>query len=219
MKRGGAFQDSLHRPRITQAGIDHEMETMTVGPFDAEILLDEIDALAINGIHELLGFLLAFAASQEAADFILSGSVKKDTQGVWTAPEKVLGPSPDDDRISGLSGVLNDAFGNLQDGFAVNHIQLVGIEAAFVTSTEKGLEETVVQWISAFLTNLHDGFRAIRQPGDLLGEQLIPKLPAKLGRERLSDFASPASILPFHCDDLDHVVSAPASTSEPGSSL
>ena len=51
------------------------------------------------------------------------------------------------------------------------------IEAAFITPAQKGFEESVVEWICAFLANLDDGFGAIRKPGNLLGQQLIPKLP------------------------------------------
>jgi len=134
---------------------------------------DEIDALAVNGIHELLGFLLTFAASQEAAHFIFSGCVEKHTQRVWAASQKMLRPPSDDDGVSRLSGVLNDAFCNFQNGFAVNKVELVRVEAAFITPAQKGFEEPVVEWIGAFLSNLDDGFGAIRKPGDLLGEQLI----------------------------------------------
>src|SRR5258708_40138671 len=75
---------------IADRRIDHSVVNGAVRPFDAEILLDEIDALAVNGIHELLGFLLTLAASQEAAHFIFSWSVKKHTQRVLAAPEKML---------------------------------------------------------------------------------------------------------------------------------
>jgi hypothetical protein len=79
------------------------------------------------------------------------------------------------------------------------------IEATFVASAQKGFEEAVVERIGTFLAALDDGFGAIREPGDLFGEQLIPKLPAQVRREQLGDFASAASVLPFHCDDFDHV--------------
>jgi hypothetical protein len=75
---------------IADRRIDHGVVNGAVRPFDVEILLDEIDALAVNDIHELLGFLLTFAASQEAAHFIFSGSVKKHAQGVGAASQKML---------------------------------------------------------------------------------------------------------------------------------
>jgi hypothetical protein len=189
---------------IADRGIDHGVVNGAVRPFNAEILLDEIDALTVNGIHELLGFLLTLAATQEAPHFIFSWSVKKHAQRVWAVPQKMLRPPSDDDGVSSLGGVLNDPFCNLQNAFAVDHVELVRIEAAFITSAQKGFEEPVVEWIVAFLSNLDDGFGAFRKPGDLLGQQLIPKLPAQLGRKQLSDFASAASILPFNCDDFDH---------------
>ena len=113
----------------------------------------------------------------------------------------------DDDRIAFFSGVLNDLFGKLQDAFAIDEIELVRIQAAFVASAQKRFEEAVVEGIGAFFANFDDGFRAIREPGDLFGEQLIPKLPAELCRKQLSDFASAASVLSFDGDDLDHALS------------
>src|ERR1700738_2945391 len=197
-------QNHVNDGLIADRRIDHGVVEGAVWPFDFEIFLDEIGTLAVDAIHELLGFRLALASRQEAPDFVFSRSVKKHTQGVWTAPQKKLRPPSDDDRVSSFSGVLNDAFCNLQNTFAVNDVELVRVEAAFITSAQKGFEEPVVERIGAFLSNLDDGFGAIREPGNLLGQQLIPKLPAQLRRKQLSDFASAASILPFNCDDFDH---------------
>src|ERR1700738_488475 len=198
------IQNHVNDGLIADRRIDHGVIDGAVWPFDFEIFLDEIGTLAVDAIHELLGFRLALASRQEAPDFVFSRSVKKHTQGVWTAPQKKLRPPSDDDRVSSFSGVLNDAFCNLQNTFAVNDVELVRVEAAFITSAQKGFEEPVVERIGAFLSNLDDGFGAIREPGNLLGQQLIPKLPAQLRRKQLSDFASAASILPFNCDDFDH---------------
>jgi hypothetical protein len=67
---------------IADRGIDHGVVDGAVWPFDFEIFLDEIGTLAVDGIHELLGFRLALASRQEAPDFVFSRSVKKHTQGV-----------------------------------------------------------------------------------------------------------------------------------------
>jgi hypothetical protein len=75
---------------ITDRGIDHGVVNGAFRPFDVEIFLDEIVALAVNGINELLGFVLTLAASQEAPHFIFSRSVKKYTQRVRAIPEKML---------------------------------------------------------------------------------------------------------------------------------
>jgi len=48
---------------IADRSIDHGVVDRAVGPFDLEILLDEIDAFLIDGIHELFGFFLALASS------------------------------------------------------------------------------------------------------------------------------------------------------------
>ena len=87
-------------------------------------------------------------------------------------------------------------FGQSQDAVSYTHLDVY---------KRQGFEEAVVERIGTFLAALDDGFGAIREPGDLFGEQLIPKLPAQVRREQLGDFASAASVLPFHCDDFDHV--------------
>jgi hypothetical protein len=117
----------------------------------------------------------------------------------------MLGPSSDDDGISLLSGVQNDTLRKLQDVLAINQLELVRIEAAFITAAQKRFEEPVIERIGSFLSNLDNGFRAIRKAGNLFGQQLVPKLPAQPLRKQLSDLAPTASVLPFDCDDFNHV--------------
>ena len=198
------IQNHVDDGLIADRSIDHGVVNGAVRPFNVEILLDEIGALAVNSIHQQLGVLLTLAASQEAPHFIISRSVKKHAQRVWAFPEKLLRASSNDDGVSGLSGVLNDPFRDLQNAFAVDYVELVGIQATFITPAQKRFEQPVVEWIVALLSNLNDGFGAIRKPGDLLGQQLIPKLPAQLRGKQLSDFAAAASVLPFNRDDFDH---------------
>jgi len=125
---------------IANRRIDHAVVNGAVRPFDFEILLDEIHALAVYRVHELQRFGLTLAAGQEAPHFVFSRSVEKHAQGVRAVAEKMLCSPSDDDRVSGLSGMLHNALGKLQNCFAVDQVELVGIEAAFVTSAQKGFE-------------------------------------------------------------------------------
>ena len=127
----------------------------------------------------------------------------------------MLRPSADDDGVSPLRRVLNDAFGKLQNALAIHHVELVRVQASFITSAQKGFEEPVVEWIGALLANLDDGLGTIGEQRDLLGQQLIPKLPAEPRRQQLSDFASAASVFPFNGDDFDHVGAMPPIRSPP----
>ena len=47
---------------------------MTVGPFDAEILLDEIGTVAVHSLRKLDGFALARATGLQAANFFRNGA-------------------------------------------------------------------------------------------------------------------------------------------------
>lgn len=48
---------------VADRRVHHRVVDGAVRPFRMEILLDEIDALSIDGIHELLSFILGFAAA------------------------------------------------------------------------------------------------------------------------------------------------------------
>jgi hypothetical protein len=105
----------------------------------------------------------------------------------------------------------DNALRDLQNIFAVHQIQLGRIEASLVTSTHERFDETIVEWVGSLLSLLHNRLGTMREVGDFLREQLIPKFPAKPLGKPLSDFTAAASIFPFHCDDLEHAVSsAPA---------
>jgi hypothetical protein len=75
---------------IADRSIDHGVVNGAIRPFDVEIFLDEINTLAINCVHQLLGFLFALAASQQASNFILPRSVKKNPQRIFAVLEELL---------------------------------------------------------------------------------------------------------------------------------
>ena len=113
VERFHKIQDHVSDALITGRRIDHGVVSGAVRPVDAEIFLDEFDAVVIDGIDALLRFLLGFAARYEAAHFIFPGSVKKDAERVRTIPEKVLRAASHDHAVTGFRSVLNDTFGNL----------------------------------------------------------------------------------------------------------
>ena len=49
----------------------------------------------------------------------------------------MLGASSDDDGVPRLRRLLYDKFGELQNAFAVDDFQLVGVEAALVTAAQE----------------------------------------------------------------------------------
>ena len=185
--------------------IDHRVVSGAVGPVDAKIFLDELHAFVIDAVYAFLCFLLRFAARYKTSYFIFPGSVEKDAERVLAVPEEMLRAPSYDDAITGFRGVLNDTLGNLQNTFAVDDVQLVRIQASFVTPAQKGFKKPIVEWIGAFLANLDDVLGAMCQPGDLLRQVLIPQLPAQLLGKQLRDFAAAASIFPFNRKYSDHL--------------
>jgi len=115
-----------------------------------------------------------------------------------------LRPSSDNHAVSGARRVLHDFLCKLQYALAVNELEFVRVEASLITPAQKGFEEPVVERIVSLLSPRNDILGAIRQPGDFLRQQLIPKLPAEALRKLPSDFTASTSVLAFHCDDSDH---------------
>ena len=197
--------DRLNYGLITYSRIDHGVINRAAGPLDFEILFDEISAFEIDCIHQLVGLLFGLAAGQQSPHLIISRSVQKYSQCVGVVPENKLRSSSDDDAISRARRVLNDFHREFQYAFTVHELQLVSIDAALVTSAQKRFKEPVVERVVSLLSLLDNFLGAIGKPGDLLGQQLIPELPAEMVREPLRDFTAAASVLTFNRDNSDHL--------------
>src|SRR5215467_15186391 len=57
------IHDHAHGSLISAAGVNHGMVNRAIRPFHVEIFLNEVRALTIYGIDQLLGFFLCFSAS------------------------------------------------------------------------------------------------------------------------------------------------------------
>ena len=66
----------IHDGLIADRGIHHRVINR-VRPFDVEMLLDEINAFALEAIHQFLGFLFGFATALKPAHLILSPGVQE----------------------------------------------------------------------------------------------------------------------------------------------
>ena len=162
------IQNHVNDSLVADRAVDHGVVNATIRPFDAEIFLDKIPALAVNRIYQLFRFDLSLAAIYQASHLVFSGSVQKYAKGILAILEKLLRSSPDDHGIAFFGDLLNNTFGNSQDAFTVYDIEFVRIEAAFVAASQKRLEQTIVQRISALLSHFDHRFGTIRQLGDLL---------------------------------------------------
>ena len=68
---------------FTHRGIDHQMEEMPRGPLDAEVLLDEVRAVAVHGLHASSNrFLLALSALLQAAHFLFERRIDENVEGI-----------------------------------------------------------------------------------------------------------------------------------------
>jgi len=71
-----------------------------VRPIDTKIFGDEIGTFAIDGIDQLVSFVLRLAANQQPSHLVFCWSVQKHAQSVVPVSQKMLGPSSDHDTVS-----------------------------------------------------------------------------------------------------------------------
>jgi hypothetical protein len=206
------IQNHVKDCRVSDRSIDHGVIQGAVRPFDVEELLDEICAFPVNRIDELFGLLLTLAASQQAPHLIFSRSIKKYPQRILAVLEKLLRSPSDDDRVSRFRRAQNHTFCKLQNALAIDNLELVRIEASFVAPAQKRFKEPIVERIGSFLPKFDDCLGTFSKPRYLLSQQLIPKLPAKLLSQQLSDFAAAASVFAFNGDDFYHFHLRPRQT-------
>src|SRR5579862_6573697 len=123
------------------------METMTVRPLHAEMLLDEIGAVAIHVLSELDGFILAIALSLQPAHLALERSIEKDMKCICARLEVIRGATSHNHTISLVCGCLHNSFRNLADAIGVHYLQSRGVQTSFVAAAHKGPEEPVENWV------------------------------------------------------------------------
>src|ERR1700722_3437629 len=94
------IEDSLNHGLVTNRGIDHEMEEMTGRPLHVEVLFDEGRAVAVHGLGQLNGFLLALAHGPQAVHLLFKGGIDKDVKGIGTVAEIICRPASHDDVVT-----------------------------------------------------------------------------------------------------------------------
>jgi hypothetical protein len=75
---------SNHR-LVPNRGVDHEMEELTGRPLYIEVLFDEGRAVAVHGLRELDGFLLALPHGPQPVYLLFEARIDKNVKGVGTA--------------------------------------------------------------------------------------------------------------------------------------
>ena len=88
--------------------------------------------------------------------------------------------------------------------------------AAFITSSRKGFEQTVLKRVSPLFTLCNSGSFAKGQAGDLLGQQLVPKLPAQSAANFSAIAAAPE---PYSRSIVKILIISPSATRLPAVGL
>src|ERR1700689_1143585 len=97
------------------------METVAVGPVDAEILLDEIGTVAIHSLRKLDGFTLARATGEQAANLSLKRSIDKHVKRVGARLQVISGAASHNHTVAFLRRFFYNSLGNLTDAIGVHH--------------------------------------------------------------------------------------------------
>jgi len=75
-------EDGFGYELVADVGVEHDVVKEAGGPFDVEIFLDEVDAIAIDSVDEFSRSFFGFAATDEATDFVFPWSVEENAEGV-----------------------------------------------------------------------------------------------------------------------------------------
>src|SRR5215469_16139190 len=116
----------------------------------------------------------------------------------------MLRPAANNHTISSTRRLANHLFRDSQNAFTVERFHLMGVDAAFITSTYKGLEQLVVQRIILLLTLFHCSLGTLRRSRDFFRQLFVVKLPTQALRKQLRDFSAPGTIFSFHANKSDH---------------
>src|SRR5579872_662940 len=210
-------QDNLDGHFIAHAGINHQVETMPSRPVDVEISFNEVRAVAVDSLDEFCRFLLAFSCQSKAPDSFLKGSINEDMKSVGAFAEVICRPSAHNHAIAGVRDFRQEFLHHLTNALGIHHLQPRGVQATFKAALHERFEEPVVHRISLLFVLFHGAAIAVHPPRDLLGQGLIPELPAQPRCQTLCDLAASAAVFPLQSDNSHwhNSLAHPAATSPP----
>ena len=140
---------------------------------------------------------------ETSAVFFLLGKRTKRSAKCHRGPQELLRSSSHDDTIPRGRGLFDDLLRDSDDAVGVEGLNW-RTRATLVASKNEGLEQTIIKRVVAFFTCLNCGLLTVRESGDLLCQQLVPKFPTQLGGKLFGDFRCSRSVFPLDSDDSDH---------------
>lgn len=111
--------------------------------------------------------------------------------------------------------LLDDLLRDFDNALGIEHLHR-SAPAAFITSTRKGFEQTVIKRVSPLFTLCNSGSFAKGQTGDLLGQKLVPKLPAQSAANFSAIAAAPE---PYSRSIVKILIISPSATRLPAVGL
>src|ERR1700733_4381484 len=196
------LQNRFDYELIAEFGIDHNIVERAVRPLLAEIVADEIGAVAVHFGDELLGFFFRFADGFDATDFFLVGSVDENVEGIWAVAQKIGRAAANDDAIAARGNVFNDFLQHLDHAVGVENARVAQTERSFITAARINFEQTIKKGIYALVAALCFTVVHIGGAGDFGGDFRVPEFPAEAFGERSADERAAAAVFPFEGNDF-----------------
>ena len=81
------IDDRVDRDVVSNAGIDHQMKSMSRRPFDVEVALDECSAIAVDGLCKAARFLFASSERSKPADLAFERGIDEYVKGIAAIPK------------------------------------------------------------------------------------------------------------------------------------
>ena len=168
----------------------------------AEIVADEIGAVAVHFGDELLRFFFGFADGFDAPDFFFVGSVDENMECVRAIAQEVGCAAADDDAIAARGDVFNDFLQHFDHAIGVEDPGPTDSESALITAACINFEEAIEEGVHALVATLGFALVDIGGASDFGGDFLIPEFPAEAFSERFGDEGAAAAVFTFVGDDF-----------------
>ncbi len=115
-------EDGFDDGGVADGRIQHDVIEGAGRPVGIEVVLDEGDALAVHGVDGIFGVGFPHPLFPQAAEFLGTGRVEKDVEGVATFAEKEGSAASDKDGISLLGDPASDLFHHFDHVIGIENV-------------------------------------------------------------------------------------------------
>src|SRR5215471_525073 len=130
-------EDGLDRGVLTYSGVDHEMKSMAVRPFNIKVLPDEVGAFLVNGLCKFEGLLFVLAGRTQSPNSFLKRRIYEHVERVGSRPEVIGRTASNDDAVALLCDLRKNLLHDLSNALGVHHPQSPSVQASLKAASHE----------------------------------------------------------------------------------